>query len=324
MALRLEVGRPQSSDALTHLDGSIIAEVEPGSEPRMTYQLSTLGLFLTDEGPELALLLARYLGYVRDRVGREGEVREIAFADVRAALDLDDEQMVRLRCLLFPPSERTVFLWATGGSDGKTGYVNMPSRIEELFDVEDLERWIEGQVLSTRCLEEPIDARSRRFRPLSPVPRTDRLSFVKDKSLHDLIAADLKELETAHEQRMWKCAVVLSGSIAEGLLLGVIEQQHGDAIAALKCRKPGLEANVRTWDLAQLVAAAEEMNQIRKSSTSLSSAVRHFRNLVHPGRQLAEGDVPSKEMADIANNTVDRLIRELAAATSKNAGDRQT
>jgi hypothetical protein len=95
-----------------------------------------------------------------------------------------------------------------------------------------------------------------------------------------------------------KAVLVMSGTIIEGLVL--------DAIVT--SGKWGLEeATKRTLD--ELINAALSAKILRHDR--LSQAVKHYRNLVHPGREIRDRVQFSTPDATLAKAAVDITIREV-------------
>lgn len=78
-------------EAMKPLNGSIVMEVSD-HQHGSRYQLTLLGVLLTESGTGLAELLTRYLEYLRERYQTRARDQTITSSDAQKDLGLDDEQ----------------------------------------------------------------------------------------------------------------------------------------------------------------------------------------------------------------------------------------
>lgn len=167
---------------------------------------------------------------------------------------------------------------------------------------------------------------------------TNDFGFVGSEELRTSLRSDYAELEKALRGGLWKSACVLAGSIAEAALLDYIDTLgHCSASQEDLAREmlPGL-INVAvgidvltelqplrvTWSLKDLAQAGK--NALRSDSEhslriaySMSLAIKEFRNLIHPGRELRLRETADKSTAMAARAFVDRLILELGTESKR-------
>lgn len=122
-------------------------------------------------------------------------------------------------------------------------------------------------------------------------PITLDLTFVSNKELSDILKRDVSELNVARSQgmdRTAKICMVLSGSIAEALLLDSLMQNKAAAlaIAAILPRNPG--SNLENWELFDMVEVATQLGLLPHDASTGASQLRQWRNLIHPGRELRD------------------------------------
>ena len=133
--------------------------------------------------------------------------------------------------------------------------------------------------------------------------------FVNDPNLRSLLERDYEEIQRAFIAKCWKSVIILSGGGIEALLTDVLAQ---NALAARAAKSAPKEANITKWDLADLIAVAVELKKVSKGAERLSSPVRTYRNLVHPGNELRSGLTFGPEEARIALEVLHILHRDLS------------
>lgn len=111
---------------LETLAGEIVFEVFDQDEEK--YQLTLLGVLLTDDARESKELLIRYLAYMRQKYENHPEVRKIESKELAEQLGLDQQQLALLKFLI-----REYLLHQNGSflNDG-TWTVGIPNYVEDL------------------------------------------------------------------------------------------------------------------------------------------------------------------------------------------------
>jgi hypothetical protein len=310
VAIRLELREIGPAKVAKTLGGSIVQEHPAAGHDPITYRLTTLGLFLSDDGPKLAELLRRYIVHVRDRIERDRRLVDTQFSD----LGFGERQVTMLRVLLF---DDWGYPWNTGGSNGPNGYATSSPACEEWLSVPDVAGWIDDLVSARYDDAADVDVQQRGLRSMNTAVSTPRFECVADERIRVALVADDEELRRVHEVRAWKACVILSGTLIEGMLLDAIGQDP-EAVAAMA--KRAKTADPVGWKLDDLAHVAKARNIIHATSADLTGVVRAFRNLVHPARQTREQLRATRELAESAISTVNVLRAELVdRATSKKA-----
>lgn len=141
-------------------------------------------------------------------------------------------------------------------------------------------------------------------KPRIKVIQTSRLvkidtSKIPDPGLREIINRDIGELNTAiisGVDKTSKTCMILSGSIAEALILERLTRDNkiqAEAISAahsISQDKPKDPNDPLSWTLANLVAIAQSLTNpiLPSDSVPQIGQLRHWRNLVHPGREIKE------------------------------------
>jgi len=119
------------------------------------------------------------------------------------------------------------------------------------------------------------------------------LTFVSSSELKKILQRDLAELNAAYSQifkKAPKTCMVLSGSIAEALLLDSLLQNKTNALAAAACLPKRLSTNPEDWYLYDMVTVAMKMSPplLPTDAETGANQLRQWRNLIHPGRELKD------------------------------------
>lgn len=125
--------------------------------------------------------------------------------------------------------------------------------------------------------------------------------FITDEELRGSLASDYKELQACLSTGAWKAAHVLSGSIVEALLVDYLLRIQYSKKDPLK------------MTLEALVDAGLSAGVLSEKTSDLSSVIRGYRNLIHPGRVLRLGETVDEEGARIADALVSLIVREVSA-----------
>ncbi|WP_410631497.1 hypothetical protein [Amycolatopsis sp. cmx-4-83] len=187
------------------------------------------------------------------------------------------------------------------------------------------------------------DRRPRLCQGLDAAPVADELrskkllysleDIVTDASLLPLLVQRIDEFETCRASGCHLAAMILMGSLMEGLLLDAAESRPvpdeiwaEPAFRQKRIRKPD---SSRDWTLHALIHVAYRLSWIDVDAYKIVEALRYFRNLVHANEQRAViGDVPDADTVDMYWPAVIGAINDLGrtrpgrggAGTRRNPG----
>jgi hypothetical protein len=147
----------------------------------------------------------------------------------------------------------------------------------------------------------------------SPSADVAELAFVDDETLRHSLRIDLDNVRRALSTSEWKAATVLAGSIVEALLLWSIERLPGDEIDLVRPRVGGLAISKAPnhWTLHEYGRAARELDHIDEPTAALVDLTKHFRNLIHPGKEARTGARCDRGTAFAATAAVEHVARDL-------------
>lgn len=145
-------------------------------------------------------------------------------------------------------------------------------------------------------------------RHLVDVPRFD---FISGPEFATSLTADQKEFESCLECGAWKAAVVLAGSIVEAVLV--------DYLLSLSYTGKG-KPNALKMDLSEVISTCYKEKILTEKAKDLSSVIRQYRNLIHPGRAVRLEEAVGQPEARSAQALLDIIIAEVVKHREKTYG----
>lgn len=139
----------------------------------------------------------------------------------------------------------------------------------------------------------------------------EKFDFISGEDFRKSLEDDYNELAQCLKVNAWKAAHVLAGSIIETLLIDFLiasNYKHKTSIDPLK------------MDLGQAIIACRKEGILTEKTEQLSSAIKSYRNLIHPGRKIRLGEEVDENGAKVAHALVDIVIKEVSARRKENYG----
>lgn len=143
----------------------------------------------------------------------------------------------------------------------------------------------------------------------APVTETREFSFVKDVTLRKILERDYMEIQRAYVAHNWKSVIILAGGAIEAILLDLLRQDEPRTKAA-KSAPP--EPDLTRWDLNNLINVTVDLGLVSIGVERLSSPVREYRNLIHPGNEVRTKLTFGAEEAKIALEVLHIVHRDLS------------
>jgi hypothetical protein len=158
-------GKQAVRERLQQLGGDIVVESQDSSSGRH-YELTIIGVLLTDAGSDYFTLLVRYLEFLRKQFKETPERLSFADVDFREALSLSDEQLKILGELV-----RLSRLWNGGSYGAESWNVQVPDEVEDLPEKGPLDRSLEELLFRCFQIAKPvfIEGRQRQITTTSPL-----------------------------------------------------------------------------------------------------------------------------------------------------------
>ncbi len=152
------------------------------------------------------------------------------------------------------------------------------------------------------------------------VPRA--FPFVVDPELRAIVERDFKELcQILIPDGAWKSAVVMTGSIAEAVLLDMLQAAPQIAMAASRAPKRKGGGTVRditvnkggdAWTFFDLMNVAEDLGRLPHGwASTFHQALRDYRNFVHPAKERRSGTAADEGLAVTGHGVLIKLCDHL-------------
>ena len=132
--------------------------------------------------------------------------------------------------------------------------------------------------------------------------------FITDDQFRASLESDYKELDLCLQASAWKAACVLAGSITEAVLVDYLLARGYKKTDPLK------------MELGEIITACQREGILTDKTVGLTSAIRLYRNLIHPARAVRLGEVIDQSGARIAGPLVDVVIGEVASHKARTYG----
>jgi hypothetical protein len=137
------------------------------------------------------------------------------------------------------------------------------------------------------------------------------LKFISDEQLRSLVERDKRELDNCLKNNLCKSTLLLAGSIIEAILVDFF----------LAFPRPGSSPErILGANLANLIDWAEQDGLITVRTKELSTVIRNYRNLIHPGREYRLQERVDIHVATVAANLLEIVIQEVAENYAKRLG----
>jgi hypothetical protein len=183
--------------------------------------------------------------------------------------------------------------------------------LNQVLQVEGLELVLSG--VNPRIRERTATAvpPKPKEKPVEASPDFRRL--VKDITLADILSFRWEEAQRCVRGGAHLSAVVMMGSILEGVLLHKVEQDPRTANQTKSCPKDrsGSPKAIHEWGLSSLIDVAHEVGWLQGDVKRFSHALRESRNLVHPYVQRLQQDRPDQDTCSICWQVVRAAVADL-------------
>jgi len=148
-------------------------------------------------------------------------------------------------------------------------------------------------------------------KPMEAAPEFNRL--VHDSSLAFILAFRWDEAQRCARASAYLSAVVMMGSVLEGVLLHKVEQDFKTANQAKSSPRDreGKPRPIQEWSLASLIDVAHEVRWLQGDVKRFSHALRESRNMVHPYVERVQGDRPDEHTCAICWQVVRAAVADL-------------
>lgn len=194
-------------------------------------------------------------------------------------------------------------------------------KLNVILSVEGIELSLDGVTPKVSEIEPFITEPERTMEPLADfVPAFENI--IGDPLLLQILAGRWKEVIVCIKSEAYLAAIIMMGSILEGVLLSVAitnPKEANKASSAPKDDKSGKVKKTHDWTLSNLIEVSHECGWIEQDIKRFSHTLRDYRNLVHPWEQRTRNEDPDKDTCKIcwdvvcaAINDVNKIVGEEA------------
>lgn len=138
-----------------------------------------------------------------------------------------------------------------------------------------------------------------------------KFDFITDDKFREILERDFEELEKCIESKSAKSVLILSGSIIEAILTDYFVNFPTEGLTKKK---------VLGMDLYPLIELAREQELISQSTKELSTVIKNYRNLIHPGREVRKSESFDFDTAVVAKSLLNIILKEIRENYLNNLG----
>lgn len=140
------------------------------------------------------------------------------------------------------------------------------------------------------------------------------VDLVSDREMANILTLRWLESKRALKAEAYLSTIILLGSILEGVLLDLVQQHPQEASSAWMVLNPkkGSVPVFDKWPLQELIKVAHKCGWMGRHVGDFSSALREYRNLVHPARQQKENVYPSGRTCKVSFAVVEAALDDLS------------
>lgn len=138
-----------------------------------------------------------------------------------------------------------------------------------------------------------------------------KFDFISDQNFRDILERDYDELNRCINSSCTKSVLLLSGSIIEAILTDYF----------INFPPNDLKKNeILLLNLSKLIEKANEVSLISQSTKELSTVIKNYRNLIHPGREIRKNESFNKDTGDVAKSVLNIIVKEVRENYLNNIG----
>jgi len=136
-----------------------------------------------------------------------------------------------------------------------------------------------------------------------------------DNDITNILLLRIEEIKNCMTAHAPLAAIILLGSVLEGILLGIANQmpkEFNQSNSAPKNATNNAVKRFQEWSLANFIDVAYDLELINKDIKLYSQSLRDFRNYIHPYVQLTSKFIPNDETAKISFQVLKAAIFQLS------------
>lgn len=143
--------------------------------------------------------------------------------------------------------------------------------------------------------------------------RLDFNQIIPDENLSLVLNSRWNEIERCMNSEAFLSSIILMGSILEGVLLSVVENNPKEVNLSKSAPKDksGQILRFKNWTLNDLINVTHDCGWIGKDVKDFNDKLRDYRNLVHPRKQRDENFFPDEDTCSICLEVVRAALNDL-------------
>jgi len=185
-------------------------------------------------------------------------------------------------------------------------------RLNEILRIEGYEVELKGVFPLLKKVKASVPEAKRVHASENKIP-PDFLTITNDQALADVLENRWREVTKCAAAAAYLSAIILMGSILEGVLLSLIQQYSPQANTAVSAPrdKTGKVKKFNEWTLTNLVDVAHECSWLQLDAKKFSLVLREYRNLVHPWEQRVRNETPDEDTVRICCEVTRAAINDI-------------
>lgn len=152
---------------------------------------------------------------------------------------------------------------------------------------------------------------------LKPLPAPDFFALNLEPGIGAVLQSRWTEAQRCVDAKAYLAAIIMMGSLLEGLLLAVCQRNPRLANSCAAAPREAQSDKVKRfheWSLAEMIDVAHSVGWLDLDVKRFSHELRSFRNLVHPYEQMATRANPDEDTCGISWLVVQAAANDLARA----------
>ena len=184
--------------------------------------------------------------------------------------------------------------------------------LNKSLQFEDLEIELVG--VSPKLVNRPAEMTTARSTQQSSPAAPRFTKLIDDPDLANILSRRWAEAQNCQSVGAYLAAVVMMGSVLEGLLFHKVQRSPELANRSAKSPKDfrsGKPKALSDWGLSALIDVAYDIGWLHSDIGRFSHVLREFRNLIHPHAERSRTYMPTENVCRICWEVVNASIEEL-------------
>ncbi|OAQ21537.1 hypothetical protein [Thermosulfurimonas dismutans] len=144
-------------------------------------------------------------------------------------------------------------------------------------------------------------------------PKPDFAKIIEEPILMKIIEQRWEEVIKCIDGEAYLAAIIMMGSILEGVLLAIIHRfpEKANRSPAAPKNRDGKVKRFWEWNLSEMIDVAHQVGWLQGDVKKFAHILRDYRNLVHPWHQMNTKEQPDEDTCKIAWQVVQAAINDL-------------